>query len=58
VIDSVGEHTINLWMCEDGVSIDKLMLNSDQTFDPAEINGGLGSPETPRAPAPVDSVEN
>lgn len=57
VIDSVGEHTINLWMREDGVSIDKLMLSADPTFDPAEINGGLGSPQTSRAAVSAGAVE-
>ena len=58
MIDVIGEHTINLWMREDGVSIDKLILSSDETFDPAEINSGLGSPETSRAAVSAGAVEN
>jgi hypothetical protein len=44
-------------MREDGVSIDKLMLSADPTFDPAEINGGLGSPQTSRAAVSAGAVE-
>ena len=53
VIGEVGEHTLNLWMREDGVSIDKLGFSTDPLFDPTTLNGGLGSLETARAVAPV-----
>jgi hypothetical protein len=51
-INSVGKHTINAWMREDGVSIDKLILTKDAGYDPNTVNGGLGSTETARVAVP------
>jgi hypothetical protein len=36
VVPSAGEHTINLWMREDGYVIDKLILATDAAFTPTE----------------------
>ena len=42
-IKSTGEHTINLWMREDGFIVDKIIL----TTNPGYIPSGLGLPESP-----------
>jgi hypothetical protein len=34
-VSSVGVHTVNLWMREDGVIVDKLLLTTDPSYVPA-----------------------
>src|SRR5574340_667092 len=46
-VSSAGVHTINVWMREDGFSIDKLVLSTDPNFTPT----GLGP-----AVSPTDST--
>ena len=40
-VDSTGVHTINLWMREDGTRIDRLLVTSDENYEPDsdEIDG-------------------
>ncbi len=45
VIPSAGLHTIHLWMREDGVRIDKLLLRRSSSTTPPS---GLGAPESVR----------
>ena len=44
-IGSTGTHTINIWMREDGVQVDKLLLTVSSSYAPS----GLGPPESPRS---------
>ena len=43
-ISSAGLHTVNVWMREDGVVLDKLVLTTDSTYVPT----GTGPNESPR----------
>ena len=45
-VPSSGEHTVNVWMREDGVVLDKLILTTDETYEPT----GPGPDETPLGP--------
>ena len=47
-IASPGEHTIELWMREDGFAVDRLMLTTDSSFVPS----GVGPAESPRGTPP------
>ncbi|MEL7449136.1 MAG: chitobiase/beta-hexosaminidase C-terminal domain-containing protein [Pseudomonadota bacterium] len=57
-VDSTGVHTVNVWMREDGLIIDKIVLTTDASFDPTSI-APEGPPEsptgTPTLAAPVIS---
>lgn len=44
-IASAGQHTINVWMREDGFRLDRLLLTTSATFVPS----GNGPAESPRA---------
>ncbi len=44
-VTSIGEHTVNVWMREDGFVIDKLVLTTDSNYTPS----GTGPVESPRA---------
>jgi len=50
VVATVGLHTLNVWMREDGFVLDKLVVSSNPSFNPT----GLGPAES--AIAPVLSV--
>jgi hypothetical protein len=52
-VPSPGEHTLNLWMREDGVVIDKVVLTTSGSYQPSG-NGPAVSPRT--APAVVGSA--
>jgi hypothetical protein len=41
-ISSIGLHTINVWMDEDGTKLDKVLLAPDADYDPATVNDGEG----------------
>jgi len=41
-ISSIGSHTINVWMDEDGIKLDKILLTSDAGYDPSKVSGGKG----------------
>ena len=44
-VTTTGEHTLNLWMREDGVAIDKLIIADTSTYNPGS---GLGPDQTNR----------
>ena len=43
-----GIHTVNVWMREDGCIIDKIVITTDEDYDPSDI-GPTGPSESPRA---------
>jgi hypothetical protein len=53
-VETPGVHAINIWMQEDGVVVDKILVTSDSNYVPSkELNadgvpGGLGPDESPR----------
>ena len=49
-VPSPGEHTVDVWMREDGTVIDKLLLTTDTDFVP-EGQGLVESRQAPAAPA-------
>jgi len=51
-VNTVGVHTINIWMREDGQIVDKLLITTDPNFDPNLIASGLGPPESARVGQP------
>ena len=42
-IKSLGKHTLNLWMREDGFFVDKIVITTDAAYVPA----GFGPPQSP-----------
>ncbi|NNF56897.1 MAG: T9SS type A sorting domain-containing protein [Rhodothermaceae bacterium] len=44
-VATAGEHTINVWMGDDGAYVDKVVLTTDPGFVPT----GYGPPESPRS---------
>jgi hypothetical protein len=44
-VPSAGEHTLNVWMREDGISLDRFLLTTSTSFSPS----GEGPAATPRA---------
>lgn len=50
-VDSPGFHTVNVWMREDGVAIDKIVLSQNGSFTPS----GSGPAESTFGPAPVNA---
>jgi CubicO group peptidase (beta-lactamase class C family) len=51
-VKTAGVHTLNVWMREDGLRLDKLLL----TLDSAYIPTGMGPPESPRMPEAAPQV--
>jgi len=49
VVDTVGLHTLNLWMREDGFIIDKLVLTTNASYTPADE----GPSESLRSDSPI-----
>jgi WD40 repeat protein len=53
-ISSMGAHTVNVWMDEDGTKLDRILLTLDAGYDPSRVNGGKGprvsSRQTPNSP--------
>lgn len=45
VVDAPGEHTVNVWMREDGLHLDRIVLSTDPSAAPE----GTGPPESPRS---------
>ena len=41
-ISSIGLHTLNVWMNEDGTKLDRILLTSDAGYDPSGVNHGEG----------------
>jgi PKD repeat protein len=46
-IPAAGRHVLNLWMREDGVAVDRLMLTTDPAFRPA-CTGPAANPRLPQ----------
>jgi len=61
-IPTVGIHTVNLWMREDGLAVDKILLTTDPRYipagaGPAHTDGSTATEEVAVAPStPVQSV--
>lgn len=53
-VPSVGIHTVNIWMREDGFIVDKIVVSSNTNFLPA----GLGPPVSPRVGESASASEN
>ncbi len=51
VVADAGPHAFNLWLREDGVFVDRIVLTTDPLYQPGAIDGGLGPPESPRGGA-------
>ncbi len=51
-IPTVGEHVVNVWMREDGLRLDRLLLTQGSAAVPA----GVGPAESPRAAPPAVEV--
>ncbi|MEM8486623.1 MAG: FG-GAP-like repeat-containing protein [Bacteroidota bacterium] len=51
-ISTAGSHTFNLWMREDGTSVDKIVMTTDAGFTPT----GEGPAESPQASAPISEA--
>jgi len=49
-VDAPGDQTLNIWMREDGLIIDKVVLTTDASLNPADF-GATGPVESPRGPA-------
>ena len=49
-ITSTGKHTLNVWMCEDGTKLDRVLLTLDGSYDPSSVNGGDGPAVSARTP--------
>ncbi len=47
-INETGVHSVSVWMREDGIDLDKLVLTTSSVYDPGE---GEGPPESPRVVA-------
>jgi hypothetical protein len=54
-VTALGEQTLNLWMREDGVQVDKIVVTTDATLVPTSF-GATGPDESPRGP-PQPSLE-
>ncbi len=54
-VSAAGDHTLNVWMRESGMVVDKVVLTTDPLYNPATINGGLGPDESGPAGLTVES---
>ncbi len=54
-VATLGEHTLNVWMREDGVIIDKIVITTDAGFDPVVSYGDAGPPESPQGVATMSA---
>ncbi len=63
-VPSAGVHALNMWMREDGLAVDKIVVTSDPAFVPEGIgpthNDGTDAPGTPisMGDSPVDADAN
>jgi hypothetical protein len=53
IVDKPGTHTVSLWMNQDGVAVDKLLITTDETLKPSDelepasgVPMGVGPAET------------
>jgi hypothetical protein len=57
-VPSAGVHTVNIWMCENGAIIDKIVLTTNPAYKPTDA-GPAGPEESTRGnPLFVDDFEN
>jgi N-acetylneuraminic acid mutarotase len=56
-IPSPGVHAVNLWMREDGLAVDKLVLTQDPDYRPTGIGPELNDGTTVITSAPLDITE-
>ncbi|MEM1173883.1 MAG: chitobiase/beta-hexosaminidase C-terminal domain-containing protein, partial [Pseudomonadota bacterium] len=56
-VTTPGVHTVNVWMREDGLIVDKLVLTTDAGFDPVAVFGDQGPPESPRVERELTAPE-
>ena len=54
-VASTGLHTLNLWMREDGLYIDRVLLTTDSSYIPSGA-GPAESPRTAGTPAPTSTA--
>ena len=52
-VSSAGRKTINLWMREDGMVVDRIVLTKDASLRPNKFGSAGKQPGTPTAPAPT-----
>jgi len=50
-VKTAGDHTVNVWMREDGLTVDKILLTTNADYTPT----GQGPPESPRGALVVAS---
>ena len=50
-VKTAGDHTVNVWMREDGLTVDKILLTTNADYTPTE----QGPPESPRGALVVAS---
>jgi hypothetical protein len=41
-VADAGIHTVNIWMREDGLRVDKIVITLDVAYNPSTVNNGLG----------------
>ncbi|MDB4286310.1 T9SS type A sorting domain-containing protein, partial [bacterium] len=54
IVPTAGLHTLNLWMQEDGVLIDRILMTDDPSFTPADPGPSESSNCTPGSTFPVE----
>ena len=58
VVSTPGAHTLNLWMREDGIRVDKIVLTTSATYTPTgtgpAVSGSCGAPLGSRIAAQVE----
>lgn len=57
-VPSKGEHTINIWMREDGLILDKLILANDLTYTPSGLGAAASTLAVVTPDAGVSSVDD
>lgn len=57
-VPSLGAHTLNLWMREDGFAIDKILLTTDPDYVPTDLGPDESSRATPGAANNVPVIVN
>ena len=50
-IATTGTHVINIYTREAGLTYDKILLTLDDSYNPQDVNGGLGPDQSPEASA-------
>lgn len=55
LVPTLGVHTVNLWMREDGFKADRIVLTTNVNFTPADL-GPVESPRTGATPTPTARV--